>query len=43
MKIDGKRVPKWSQNRWKNASEINAKTGRGKDEENHENSCFSDV
>ena len=43
MRIDGKKVPKWSQNQWKNTSKINAKTGRGKDEEHHGNSCFSDV
>ena len=43
MKIDGKRVPTWRQNQCKNASEINVKTGRGENEKNHGNSCFSDV
>ena len=33
----------WSQNQCKNTSQINTKTGSEQDEENHEQSCFSDV
>ena len=40
MKIDPKRVPKWNQNRCQDASEINARTGIEKDQENHEINVF---
>ena len=43
MKIDAKRVPKWSPNRCKNTSKNYAKNGIKKGEENHEQSCFSEV
>ena len=42
MKIDAKRLPKWSQNRCQNASRIDARTGIEKDQENHEKSCFTE-
>ena len=38
-----KSVPKLSQKLCKNALKIDAKTGREKDEENHEQSCSFDV
>ena len=41
MKIDAKRMPKWSQHQCQNASEINTKTGIEKDQKNHEQLCFS--
>ena len=37
-----KGIPKWSQNRCQNTSNINAKTGNEKDYENHQKSCFSE-
>ena len=43
MKIDAKRVVKWSQNRCQIASIINVKTGRGKDEEHHKKNLKNDV
>ena len=42
MENNAKRLPKWSRNRCQNSSKINAKTGIEKDQENHENSCFSE-
>jgi hypothetical protein len=42
LKINAKRLPKWSQNRCQNASKIDARTGIEKDQENHENSCFTE-
>jgi len=42
MKFDAKRLPKWSRNRCKNASRIDARTGIEKDQENHEKSCFTE-
>jgi hypothetical protein len=41
MKFYAKRLPKWSQNRCQNSLKIDARTGIEKDQENHENSCFS--
>ena len=41
MKIDTKNMPNWSPNRCQNASEINAKNGIEKDQENHEISSSS--
>ena len=35
MKFYAKGVPKWSQNRCHNSSNINAKTGKEKDHETH--------
>ena len=42
IKFDAKGVPKWSQNRCQKSSKINAKTGNEKDQENHQQSCFSE-
>ena len=42
MEFYTKGVPKWSHNRYQNSSKINAKTGNGKDQENHQTSCFSE-
>ena len=42
MKFDAKRLPKWSPKRCQNASTIDARTGIEKDQENHENSCFTE-
>jgi hypothetical protein len=42
MKFDAKGIPKCSQNRCQNSSKINAKTGNEKDQENHQQSCFSE-
>ena len=42
MEFDAKGVPKGSRNRCQNSSKINAKTCNGKDQENHQTSCFSE-
>ena len=42
IEFDTTGVPKWSQIRCQNSSTINAKTVNEKDQENHQNSCFSE-
>ena len=42
MEFDTKGVPKESRNRCQKSSKIKAKTGNGKDQENHQKSCFSE-
>jgi len=43
MKNDARRMPKLSQKRRKNTSEIDAKKYNGRNHENHKTTCFSDV
>jgi hypothetical protein len=43
MENNTKRLPTWSQNRCRNSSRINAKTGTEKDQEIQQKSCFSEV
>jgi hypothetical protein len=42
MENNVKRLPKWSRNRCQDSSKNNAKSAIEKEEENNENSCFSE-
>ena len=42
MQFDAKALPKASRNRCQKSSTINAKTGNGKEQKNHQQSCFSE-
>ena len=43
MELDTKGVPKENRNRCINSSKTNAKTGNEKHQENHQQSCFSEL